>query len=193
MEEDEVESLPRLATYRHRRHDTRAGSRIAAHPRRRRAGATAAEGRFPVVVVLGGAHYLSSTAEALASHGFLVVAAFRYADAVKRGRCQRFRVVHRKQRARCRVGAQRARAHPHADLECVSAIGHGGGGMIAMLFAMRNRSVDALANIDSGQFLEAVGNPRQTALQPAVDAGTVPVIATASTRKSQDSSKTSKA
>ena len=43
-------------------------------------GAPVADGRFPVVVVLGGQHYLSTTAEILASHGFLVVAPFRFSD-----------------------------------------------------------------------------------------------------------------
>jgi hypothetical protein len=39
-------------------------------------GARPADGRFPLAMVLGGQHYLSTTAEILASHGFLVAAAF---------------------------------------------------------------------------------------------------------------------
>ena len=43
-------------------------------------GAPAVKGRFPIAVVLGGPYYLSTTAEMLASHGFLVMALFRFAD-----------------------------------------------------------------------------------------------------------------
>ena len=108
IEEDEVESL---RAWRHIGivDMTREQARASLHTRGVAVrGATAADGRFPVVVVLGGAHYLSTTAEALASHGFLVVAAFRYADQSNEIGASGFGVVHRKQRARCRVGAQRA-------------------------------------------------------------------------------------
>ena len=42
--------------------------------------APARPGRYPVVVVLGGPYYLGTTAEFLASHGFLVVAPVRFSD-----------------------------------------------------------------------------------------------------------------
>lgn len=43
-------------------------------------GAAPAAGMFPVVMVLGGQYYLSTTAEFLASHGFVVAAPFRFSD-----------------------------------------------------------------------------------------------------------------
>ena len=43
-----------------------------------------------------------------------------------------------------------------ADLRSICAPGHGGGGMQAMLLAMRNRSITSVANIDAGNLLDAL-------------------------------------
>jgi pimeloyl-ACP methyl ester carboxylesterase len=49
-------------------------------------------------------------------------------------------------------GLEELRADPRAGVGDVSALGHGGGGLQAMLFAMRNPTVNAVVNIDAGNF-----------------------------------------
>ena len=186
IEDDEVESL---RAWRHigivdlRREQARASLHTRGVAVR---GAAATEGRFPVVVVLGGAHYLSSTAEALASHGFLVVAAFRYADQSNEIGASGFAWYLENSVRDAEWALSELRAHPHADLRHVSAIGHGGGGMIAMLFAMRNRSVDALVNIDAGNFSQRSAIRDNPLYSRRLMRAPYLYIATASTRKSQD-------
>jgi dienelactone hydrolase len=149
-------------------------------------GAPAADGRFPVVVVLGGQHYLSTTAESLASHGFLVVAAFRYAGQSNEIGTNGFGWYLENSVRDAEWALSEIRAHPNADMRHVSAIGHGGGGMLAMLLAMRNRSVGALVNIDAGNFSSRSrirDNPLYSARLMRVP---YLYIATADTRTSQD-------
>ena len=117
-----------------------------------RRGVPPRDGRHPVVMLFGGRYYLSSTAEFLASHGFLVVAPFRFADLRNDVGTDQFTwsVENAVRDAEWAVTAMRDDAR--ADVGRVSAIGHGGGGMQAMLFAMRNTRVQALVNIDAGNF-----------------------------------------
>ena len=149
-------------------------------------GAPAADGRFPVVVVLGGHHYLSTTAEILASHGFLVVAAFRYADQSNEIGTSGLGWYLENSVRDAEWALNETRTHPNADVRHVSAIGHGGGGMIAMLLAMRNRHIGALVNIDAGNF----SNRSRIRDNPLYSARLMRApylyIATADTRKSQD-------
>lgn len=111
-----------------------------------------APGRFPVVLVLGGPWYLSTTAEILASHGLLVVAPVRFSDERNDIPTLRFQGwIERCLRDAEFVLVELAR-DPNADTANISVLGHGGGGMQAMLLAMRNRSIRAVANIDAGNF-----------------------------------------
>jgi dienelactone hydrolase len=148
--------------------------------------APAADGRFPVVVVAGGPYYLSTTAEVLATHGFLVVAAFRYADQSNEIGTASFtwyveNAVRDAEWALAEMGR-----HPHADVTRVAAIGHGGGGMTAMLLAMRNRAVDALVNIDAGNFSSRSEPEKLTFFSRRLLTAPYLYIATADTRKTQD-------
>ena len=111
-----------------------------------------APGRFPVVLVLGGPWYLSTTAEILASHGYLVAAPVRFSDEWNDIPTLRFQGwIERSLRDAEFVLTELAR-DPSADMANISVLGHGGGGMQAMLLAMSNRSIRAVANIDAGNF-----------------------------------------
>ena len=114
--------------------------------------APARPGRYPVVVVLGGPYYLGTTAEFLASHGFLVVAAFRFVDRTNEVGTGAFSWYLENSVRDAEFALSTLRDDPLADTSTVAAVGHGGGGMQAMLFAMRNRRVRALVNIDAGNF-----------------------------------------
>ena len=149
-------------------------------------GAPVADGRFPVVVVLGGQHYLSTTAEILASHGFLVVAPFRFSDQSNEIGTSGFTWYLENSVRDAEWALNEIASHPSAEPGRVSAIGHGGGGMIAMLLAMRNRTIQALVNIDSGNFSTRSGASQIAFYDPRLLRVPYLFIATAETRKTQD-------
>ena len=74
-------------------------------------GRAPARGKFPVVMMLGGRFYLSTTAELLASHGFVVVAPFRFVDQPNDVGANDYPWYLEKQRPRCGVGHDRTAAH----------------------------------------------------------------------------------
>jgi hypothetical protein len=148
--------------------------------------AAPAAGRFPVVVIAGGPYYLSTTAEVLASHGLLVVAAFRFGDQSNEiGTLDFTWYVENSVRDAAWAIAEIAR-HPQADASQVALVGHGGGGMTAMLAAMRDRTVDALVNIDAGNFSNRSQPERLAFYSPRLLTIPYLYIATAETRKGQD-------
>ncbi|MDX2149193.1 MAG: hypothetical protein SFV54_00540 [Bryobacteraceae bacterium] len=108
-------------------------------------------GKYPVVI-LGNPHYLRTTAEFLASHGYLVVSAGHLGD-------PRTERPHGRDAWNPELwvralewGLGQLAAEPLADLSRLAAIGHGGGGANAMFLAMRNTAVRAVAGIDAGIF-----------------------------------------
>jgi hypothetical protein len=114
--------------------------------------APAHEGTWPVVLLMGGPFYLASTAEMLASHGFVVIAPFRTDDQQNDVNAQAFpwyleNAVRDAEWAVHVVLSSRRIAPPR-----LFAMGHGGGGMQALLFTMRNRNVSALVDIDAANF-----------------------------------------
>lgn len=115
-------------------------------------GAPPRPGRYPVVVILGGQYYLSTTAEFLASHGFLVVSAFRFSDRRNEIGTSEFSWYLENSVRDAEFILDALQDHPLADTTSVVAIGHGGGGIQAMLLAMRNRHVRSLVTIDSSIF-----------------------------------------
>ena len=114
--------------------------------------APSAPGRFPVVVLFGGPYYLSTTAEILASHGFLVMAPFRFDDQSNEVGTLQFTWYLENSVRDAEWALEALRSDPRADAGQVSALGHGGGGLQAMLFAMRNPTVNGVVNIDAGNF-----------------------------------------
>jgi len=148
--------------------------------------APAAEGRFPVVVIAGGPSYLSTTAEVLASHGFLVVAPFRYVDQSNEIGALDFTWYVENSARDVAWAILEAGRHPHGDAAQVALIGHGGGGMTAMLATMRDRTVDALVNIDAGNFSSRSQPERLAFYSPRLLTVPYLYIATASTRQGQD-------
>ena len=73
-----------------------------------------------------------------------------------------------------------------ADPSSISAIGHGGGGLQAMLFAMRNRNVRALVNVDAANFSQR-SRPRDLPFySPRLMRAPFLFIATAATKKGLD-------
>ena len=145
-----------------------------------------APGRFPVVLVLGGAWYLSTTAEILASHGFVVAAPVRFTDVDNEVPALEFsgyveNAVRDGEWALAELGPDTS-----ADTNNVSALGHGGGGLQALVLAMRSRAIRAVANIDAANF-SARTNPRQVAsYQPSLLRVPYLYIATAATRGEAD-------
>ena len=166
---------PRLATHRHRRPDTRAGARVAAHARSRRPGRGGHRGTVSSRRRAGGRPLLEQHGRGAGIARVPRRRGVSVRGSVKRDRRQRFRVVPRKQRARCRVGAQRAarasacrsaareRDWPWRRRDDRDAVCHAQ--------PKRRRAGEHRR----GQFLATVGNPRQPPLQPAIDAGAVPV------------------
>jgi hypothetical protein len=113
-----------------------------------------------LVVLLGGPFYLSTTAEFLAGNGFVVVAPVRFEDVADEAPSIDFpssveNAVRDAEWAMHVLASDQA-----ADTTRVTALGHGGGGLQAMMLAMRNRAVQALVNVDSGNFSQRT-NPRQ--------------------------------
>jgi pimeloyl-ACP methyl ester carboxylesterase len=151
-----------------------------------RRGAPPVDRRFPVVLVLGGPYYLSTTAELLASHGFLVVAPFRVQDQSNEIGALGFTWYLENSVRDAEWALEELRRHPQADTRFVSTIGHGGGGMLAMLLAMRSRDVDATVNIDAGNF-SSRSQPRSVPFySPRAMRAPYLFIATAETRRGQD-------
>jgi hypothetical protein len=122
--------------------------------------AARAEGKFPVVVILGGPWYLSTTAEFLASHGYLVVACVRFLDARSEVPSSEFRWSVENSLRDAEWALTELRRNPAADMSSVAALGHGGGGMQALLLGMRNHQITAVANVDSAIF-SSRSNPAQ--------------------------------
>jgi hypothetical protein len=149
-------------------------------------GAIAEQGRFPVAVVLGGPYYLSTTAEVLASHGVLVIAPFRFDDQSNELEGGDFRQYVANSLGDAEWALEELSKDPRADLRAVTALGHGGGGMQAMLLAMRNRSVTAVVNIDAGNFSKRSEPERNAFYGPRLMRVPYLYIATAATRKDQD-------
>jgi hypothetical protein len=149
-------------------------------------GAAAAPGRFPVVVILGGPFYLATTAEILASHGYLVVAPVRFSDLPNDVPALNFtwfveNAVRDAEWALTEMGRDAA-----ADMSRVSAIGHGGGGLQALLLAMRDRRVSAVANIDAGNFSTRTNARQLIFYDPRLLRTPYLYIATAETRLDSD-------
>ena len=122
--------------------------------------AARAEGKFPVVVILGGPWYLSTTAEFLASYGYLVVACVRFRDVRSEIPSSDFRWFVENSVRDAEWALAELRRDPAADIGNVTALGHGGGGMQALLLGMRDRQVTEVASIDAAIF-SARTNPGQ--------------------------------
>jgi dienelactone hydrolase len=126
-------------------------------------GAPPVAGRFPVALLFGGPYYLSTTAEILASHGFLVMAPFRFSDQSNEVGTRDFTWYLENSVRDAEWGLEELRTDPRADVGDVSALGHGGG-LQAMLFAMRNPTVNAVVNIDAGNFSTRSQLPQHSVL-----------------------------
>jgi hypothetical protein len=125
-------------------------------------GAATTQGKFPVVIVLGGPAYLSTTAEILASNGSLVVAPVRFSDQSNEIPTLNFTRYVENMVRHAEWALTELSRDPSSDTTNVTALGRGGGGMLALLLAMRDRGIKAVANIDSGVF-STRSNPRQLA------------------------------
>jgi hypothetical protein len=149
-------------------------------------GAPTAPGRFPVVLVLGGPWYLSTTAEVLASRGFLVAAPVRFADIADPVPTLDFSwSVENNARDAEWALAELAR-DPAADTTPDTALGQGGGGMQALILAMRNPAIRAVVNIDAGNFSKRTNPSRLAFYHPRLLREPYLNILTAATRESQD-------
>lgn len=149
-------------------------------------GAPPSAGRHPVVMLLGGRYYLSTTAELLASHGFLVVAPFRFADTQNDIGTDRSSWYLENAVRDAEWALNVLRDDARADIRHVSAIGHGGGGLQAMLFAMRNTLVQAVINIDAGNFSSRSQARDLPFYSPRLMRAPFLYVATAATKSSQD-------
>jgi dienelactone hydrolase len=143
-------------------------------------------GRFPVIIVLGGQHYLSSTAETLASHGFVVAAPIRPGDVPNEVGTASFTWYIENSVRDAEWALNELRTFENADRSRVGAIGHGGGGIQALLFAMRNTSVGMLVNIDAGNFSSRSQAQAIPFYSPRLLRIPYLYVATAETRKIQD-------
>jgi hypothetical protein len=93
-------------------------------------GAVPAAGKFPVVVVMGGPWYLSTTAEFLASKGFVVIAPYRfYGDQIDDLPPAKGRDLMQRDMEDVEWALQECKRFAAADTAHVSVLGHGGGGM----------------------------------------------------------------
>jgi hypothetical protein len=148
--------------------------------------APAASGRFPVVVILGGQYSLATTAEILASHGFLVAAPFRFVDQANEIGTRQFTWYLENSVRDAEWALRELEAHPQADLRSIASLGHGGGGIQALLLAMRNRRITAVANLDAGNFSTRSRARDVPFYSPRLTRVPYLYIATANTRKGQD-------
>ncbi len=110
-----------------------------------------ANGNFPVVII-GGPFYLNTTAEFLASHGYLVVSAAMFGDPWEEGPPPDPGMSYEPDVRTQEWALAELNREPMADTHRIAAMGHGGGGMTAMLLAMRHRAVGAVVNLDGGNF-----------------------------------------
>ncbi len=148
--------------------------------------APAVSGRHPVAVLLGGPYYLSTTAEILASHGFLVMAPFRFSDQSNEVVTRSFSWSLENSVRDAEWGLEALRSDPRADPGSVTTLGHGGGGLQAMLFAMRNPTVKAVVTIDAGNFSTRSQLRSIPFYSPRLMRAPYLFIATAETRKGLD-------
>ena len=139
-----------------------------------------------MVLVLGGPYYLSTTAEVLASHGFLVAAPFRFREQSDELATDDFREYLENCLGDAEWALDELRKDPRADVRSISAIGHGGGGMQAMLLAMRDRSITSVVNLDAGNFSTRSQPDRIPFYSPRLLRVPYLYIATAATRNEQD-------
>jgi hypothetical protein len=151
-----------------------------------RRGAPAAGGRFPVVLLLGGPFYLSTTAELLASHGFLVAAPFRFSDQSSEVDASRFSWYLDNSVRDAEWALDSLSEYPAADTRFVAALGHGGGGMQALVLAMGNRAIKALANVDAANFSSRSAPNEIPSYSPRLVRVPYLFIATEETRKGLD-------
>ena len=151
-----------------------------------RRGLTRATGRFPLVLVFGGPYYLSSTAEMLASHGFAVAAPFRVKTQSNEIGSDDFTWSLENSVRDGEWAWNEMRRMEGVDAAQVSLLGHGGGGLQALLFAMRNLGVAAIANIDAGNFSTRTEAARVPFYRPRLLRSPYLYLATAETRKAQD-------
>jgi hypothetical protein len=121
-----------------------------------------AAGTFPVVMLMGGTWYLSTTAEILASNGYLVIAPVRPQDDASEIPTMEFPWFVEKELGDAQWALSTVEHDPSADLSRVTALGHGAGGLMALLLCMRDRRIGAVVNIDAGNFSRRT-NPRQLA------------------------------
>lgn len=148
--------------------------------------APALRGRFPVVMLMGGQYYLSTTAEILASHGCLVVAPFRFADQSNEIGTGDFSWYLENSVRDAEWALNEVRGFANADAGDVSTIGHGGGGLQAMLFAMRNRNVAKAVNIDAANFSTRSRLRELTFYSPRLMRASYLFVVTADTKKGLD-------
>jgi dienelactone hydrolase len=148
--------------------------------------ATPAPRRYPVVMVLGGQYYLSTTAELLASHGFVVAAPFRFSDVSNEiGTASSTWYLENSVRD-AEWAVDHLRTFEHADVSRLGAIGHGGGGLQALLYAMRNTNVTALITVDAGNFSARTHSQPIPFYSPRLLRIPYLYVATAETKKGQD-------
>jgi pimeloyl-ACP methyl ester carboxylesterase len=145
-----------------------------------------ATGRFPVVLLFGGPYYLATTAEYLASHGFVVAAPYRLQDFGQPPPDMKWTVQMDRSVNDGTWAVQTLRTFAAADTRFVSAIGHGGGGLAALLYAMRHQDTAALLNLDAGNFSTRTSAGELPAYRPGHVRIPYLYIATSSTREQQD-------
>ncbi len=130
--------------------------------------------------------YLSTTAELLASHGYVVVAPFRFSDEPNAIGTDQFTWYLENSVRDGEWAIEQVRAGGVGDPDRLSVIGHGGGGLQALLFAMRNVGVDAVMNIDAGNFSTRTGARAIPFYSPRLLRAPYLYMATAETRAGQD-------
>ncbi len=148
-------------------------------------GAPHADARFPVVMLFGGPYYLATTAETLATRGFVVCAPFRFAGQSNESGWEFPRYMENSVRDG-EWALEQLQQVASVDGSRIGALGHGGGGLQALLFAMRNARVTALANIDAGNFSTRTEASKISLYKPRLQRSPYLYIATPGTRKGQD-------
>jgi hypothetical protein len=136
--------------------------------------------------VFGGPYYLSSTAEMLASHGFAVAAPFRFKTQPNEIGSDDFTWSVENSVRDGEWAWNELRRMDGVDTALVSVLGHGGGGLQSLLFAMRNLGVAAILNIDAGNFSTRTEAARVPFYRPRLLRSSYLYVATAETRKAQD-------
>jgi Chlorophyllase len=145
-----------------------------------------AVGKFPVVVILGGPWYLSTTAEFLASRGYLVVAPVHFQDARTEVPSNDFRSSIENSLCDAEWTLAELRHDPNADMSSVTSLGHGGGGLQALLLGMRDRQITAVANIDAAIFSSRTNPSELLFFDPRLMRVPYLYLLTADTRRQSD-------